>query len=128
MDDTQVLKTECAAPHCPMAGTSTRKIGSGEWLCHIHLGAHTDRWHAVTLELNRLAWLVAATRAIRAYADDAKQWAEVGPRIYKKIELSQRGDLQQKMQDENRRQWGIRLENVLAESCAQVGKQEEVPA
>lgn len=109
-EETQVDRTTCAASGCPMLSTHSRGTnGESEWLCFIHAAAeHGDRLR-ITHELNRLRWLVDVVRALRAGAGlshDQKQ----------AFVLAQRSDLARK-ESEGRRDWYIRLETVLQQSC-----------
>lgn len=115
--ETQVDHTLCNASNCPMLATSKRER---DWLCFIHVAARPDDWHVISNELNRLAWLVDAVKRLRA-GSGPKTHAE----IHKTIMLAQRGDLQRK-DSESSIDWYIRLEQVLAESCAIV-RQQELP-
>lgn len=124
--DPNAAKTDCVAYGCPMLGVATRSTnGTSEWLCHLHMRADGSKWQAITAELNRLGWLVKATRDIRAHAD-RKTWPEVSGAVYRAINLAQRSDLQQKERGETPEQWGIRLEDVIAGSCAAVAPQPDL--
>lgn len=81
----------------------------------IHFGAESKGWQAITAELNRLVWLVDATRTIRQHAGKKSMLQHTGA-IYSAINLAQRADLQQK-DHESYTAWGIRLEDVLSSSC-----------
>jgi len=120
MNDTQVDHTLCMAHGCNMIGTTSLGTKGGDWCCFIHARAERDDWAAISSELNRLGWLVDAVKRLRAGA---------GPNtcanIAKAIKLAQRNDLLAKPH-ESTQQWYIRLEQVLADSCATV-RQQEVP-
>lgn len=108
---------DCHAWGCNMLGTSTRSTTGGkDWLCWLHMAAEPSRWQAITAELNRLSWLVAATRLIREH-HDKPTFKAISAEIYKSIALAQRSDLQQQ-DHEYPQEWGIRLEGILAASCA----------
>ena len=117
-NETSVDKCLCAAPYCNMIGTMSRQIGSEDWYCFIHSAARLDDWNAISAELNRLGWLVEAVKAIRAGAPEKKM-----VEVRRNIGLAQRGDLMRK-ESESSRDWFIRLEQVLADSCAAVRQQE----
>lgn len=110
MSETQVDTSTCAASGCPMLATNSRSTnGGGEWLCFLHFAAdHADRY-AVTAELNRLRWIVDIVRRLRA-------GAELTAEMNQNFVLAQRSDLKQSGR-EDRQQWMIRLEGVLAQSC-----------
>lgn len=108
-NDTQVDHSQCAA-NCGMLGTNNRSTnGGGEWLCFIHFATdHADRYH-VTAELVRLRWLVDIVRTLRAGANLTTEQHQA-------FVMAQRSDLKQKA-SEWPRDWMIRLEGVLLQSC-----------
>jgi hypothetical protein len=113
---TQVDHSACAAGSCPMLATNSRgTTGDSDWLCFIHFSAAPKDWHHITAELNRLAWLVNIVRGLRALPI-AKNWPEFEIEARKAINLSQRGDMNQK-DSESTAAWMIRLEGILAQSC-----------
>lgn len=118
--ETQVDHSLCMAHGCNMIGTSSLSTKGGDWCCFIHLKAEREDWPAITSELRRLQWLVDATRAARAGADGRIKAALAA------IKLAQRSDLLPK-NSESIAQWGIRLEQVLADSCAATHQQEIKP-
>lgn len=118
MNDTQVDHSLCAASNCPMLATSKRER---DWLCFIHVAAKPDDWHAISNELNRLAWLVDAVKRLRAGCGPNTR-----ANISKSITLAQRTDLLQKPSEDNTA-WFIRLEQVLADSCTNA-RQQEIPS
>ena len=108
--ETQVDNTTCNASGCPMVATNSRSTnGGGEWLCFIHFATdHADRYH-VTAELVRLRWLVDIVRCLRA----GQPLTEA---MQQNFVMAQRSDLKQK-ETEWPRDWMIRLEGVLQQSC-----------
>jgi hypothetical protein len=115
MNEHQVDHTLCAAGNCPMLATSKRER---DWMCFIHVAARPDDWNAISNELNRLSWLVDSVKRLRAGS---------GPNtcadISKAIKLAQRMDLLCKRNESNK-DWYIRLEQALADSCATVCQKE----
>ncbi len=109
MSDTQVDHSQCAAG-CNMLATNSRAInGTGEWLCFIHFAAdQADRYH-ITAELVRMRWLVDIVRTLLAGRPLTKE-------MQQNFVLAQRSDLKQK-ESEWPREWMIRLEGVLQQSC-----------
>ncbi len=110
MNDAQVDTSTCAASGCPMCGTNNRSTnGGGEWLCFIHFASdHADRYH-ITAELVRMRWLVDIVRCLRA-------GKKITADMQQDFVLAQRSDLKQK-ESEWPREWMIRLEGVLSQSC-----------
>ena len=115
MNDTQVDHSLCAASACPMLGISKR---DADWLCFIHVAARPGDWYSISAELNRLAWLVDDVKRLRA-GSGPKTRADIA----KSITLAQRTDLLCKP-SESTTAWFVRLEQVLADSCATVRQQE----
>lgn len=101
-----------------MLGTSSLGTKGGDWCCFIHLKAERDDWQAITAELNRLQWLVDSVKRLRAMSGPNTQ-----ANIAKALKMAQRGDLLRK-HSETTTAWYIRLEQVLADSCATVRQQE----
>lgn len=123
-DTTRVSTANCAAFGCKMLGTMSRSTTGGDWLCHVHFGADSDRWQIITAELNQLGWMVDGVRAIRELSH-APKFKAVAKKINASAISAQREDL--KLSDrETVQQWGIRLETVLAQSCATIGTQHEI--
>lgn len=112
MNDTQVDHSLCMAHGCNMIASMSLSTKGDDWCCFIHVKAERDDWQAITAELNRLGWLVEAVKCIRANAPEKKM-----VEVRRNIGLAQRSDLLRK-ESESAQQWYVRLENVLAESCA----------
>lgn len=110
MSDTQVDTSTCHASGCPMLATNSASTnGGGEWLCFIHFaGDHADRY-TITTELVRMRWLVDIVRCLRA-------GQPLTEHMHQNFVLAQRSDLKQK-ESEWPRDWMIRLEGVLQQSC-----------
>lgn len=108
-NETQVDHSQCAAG-CNMLATNSRSTtGGGEWLCFIHFASdQNDRFH-ITAELVRLRWLVDIVRALRGGQTLTLEQHQA-------FVLAQRSDLKQKP-SEWPRDWMIRLEGVLMQSC-----------
>jgi hypothetical protein len=99
-----------------MLGTSSNSTnGTKEWFCWLHVSADSSKWQQITVELNRLAWLVEILRSIRMYRG-TPHWPEIYVSYKQKFSLNQRGDLV-KTQSESLCQWVSRLEGVLNKSC-----------
>lgn len=113
--DTQVDHTACSASSCPMLATHSRSTTGGDWLCFLHFAAPPGKSGHITAELQRLAWLVAIVRDLRALPI-TKNFEAVEGAARKQIILAQRGDLNHK-DSETASAWMIRLEGVLAQSC-----------
>jgi hypothetical protein len=103
----------CAAYGCLMPTSTT---GSSEWLCWLHFGRDAGQWQGVTIELNRVAWLVEAVQAIRRYSSRATIWPEVYRNIKQAIVLNQRPDLLNR-KDESASAWALRLDAELRDVC-----------
>lgn len=107
----------CTAHGCPLHGTMTRSTsgvkedGAG-WLCLLHFAAEGKRWPAITAELNRLGWLAAITRDLRA-----RGWTNYGSHE-KAIRLNQSSHLLVSDR-ENLHAYLIRLESALQQACAE---------
>jgi hypothetical protein len=108
-NETQVDHSQCAAG-CNMLATNSRSTnGGGEWLCFIHFASDANDRHHITAELVRLRWIVDIVRTLRAGGNlTADQ--------HQNFVLAQRSDLKQKP-IEWPREWMIRLEGVLQQSC-----------
>lgn len=101
----------CAAHGCPGLATHSRGTnGESPWYCFVHFSNEPADSLRITHELNRLRWLVDVVRALRAGAGVSHDQRQA-------FMLAQRTDLDRK-ESEDRRQWYIRLEGVLAKSCA----------
>lgn len=107
----QVDHSTCAAAGCPMLATNSRGTnGEAAWYCFIHFSNEPADSLRITHELQRLGWLVDVVRALRAgrgISHDQRQ----------AFVMAQRSDLARK-ESEARSTWMIRLETVLAKSCA----------
>jgi len=112
MTDTQVDRTTCCSNGCPMLASMSHGTTGDDWMCFIHVKAAPGTSHIITLELNRMAWLVAIVRRLRAglTAQDAGE-------IQQSIAMAQQNHLQ-RGENEGGVAWMIRLEGVLAASCA----------
>lgn len=113
--DTQVDQTACSASACPMLSTHSRSTNGGDWLCFLHFAAPPGKTGHITAELQRLAWLVAIVRDLRALPV-TKNFQAVEAVAHKQMALAQRNDLRCK-ENETASAWMIRLEGVLAASC-----------
>ena len=111
MSDTQVDRDLCAAPYCPMLASMSKGTNDPDkkWLCFCHFSAKQNDWHGVSAELNRLGWLVEIVRTLRA-------GAKLTDDQHRQFGLAQRGDLLRK-ESEWPREWMVRLEGVLQQSC-----------
>lgn len=109
-DQPKTAHPNCAASGCPCLGSMTRNTtGTDEWFCAYHFSAEGKRWTAVTAELQRLGWLVAITKDIRARRYDAASAAKV-------IAMNQSGHLQQEPH-ESEMKYLARLEGTLQDAC-----------
>lgn len=113
--DTQVDHTACSASMCPMLATHSRSTTGSDWLCFLHFAAPPGKTGHITAELQRLAWLVAIVRDLRALPV-TKNFQAVEAVAHKQMALAQRNDLRCK-ENETAATWMIRLEGVLAASC-----------
>lgn len=108
----------CAANGCGMLGTqSSSATGSSDWYCSIHFGCKPGTAHAITSELQRLAWLVKITQGVRS-AGGSKGWDKIETAMNKEIRAAQsshllRGD------HESLPKWLKRLEDCLRQACAE---------
>lgn len=110
-NDTQVDHSLCSASYCPMIGTSSRSTTSDskQWLCFIHFAADQQDAAVISAELTRLRWIVDIVRCLRA-------GQPLTDAMHQNFVLAQRSDLKQK-ESEWPRDWMIRLEGVLQQSC-----------
>lgn len=113
--DTQVDHTACSASSCPMLATHSRSTTGHDWFCFLHFAAPPGKSGHITAELQRLAWLVAIVRDLRALPV-TKNFPAVEAAANKEMALAQRNDLRCK-DSETAAAWMIRLEGVLAASC-----------
>lgn len=113
--DTQVDHTACSASSCPMLSTHSRSTTGSDWFCFLHFAAPPGKSGHITAELQRLAWLVAIVRDLRAIPI-TKNFQAVEAAAHKQMALAQRNDLKHK-DHEHGIAWMARLEGVLAASC-----------
>ena len=115
-DQPKTAHPNCMAHGCPCLGSMTRSTtgvhedGAG-WLCFAHFGAEGRRWPEITAELNRLGWLVAIARDVRAHR--FKNMAAHS----KQIKLNQSSHLMP-TNPETAVQYIARLEGALQQACA----------
>lgn len=117
----------CLANGCPCAGNMmTSTSGGDEWLCWQHLKAPASQWQSITAEMNRLHYLVDATKQLRAVGTMPFDKAEAAmKRINGALRVAQRSDLCYKAEDEHRYGWLSRLENELAKAARGVSSEQQ---
>lgn len=117
----------CLANGCPCAGSMmTSTSGGGEWLCWQHLKAPASQWQSITSEMNRLQYLVDATKKIRAVGGMTHDKAEVVLKgVNASLRLAQRSDLCYHADDKHRYGWLSRLENELAKAARGVSTEQQ---
>lgn len=119
----EISYCNCAAHCCPAFGALSRSTsGSTEWYCAYHFGAPAARWGEITRELNRLGWIVKATRELRGWLLGGGGFGDWEAAFIKTAKLNQsshliRGD------HESLTKWLARLEKTLADSCKEPAQQ-----
>jgi hypothetical protein len=115
--------TNCAANGCPGIGSMSASTAGwdhgAQFYCFLHFGCKPGRQHAITNELQRLAWLVRITQQVRGAGAD---WDKVEEGCNKEIRINQssyllRGD------HESLPKWLARLEDCLRIACAETDQQ-----
>ena len=117
----------CLAHGCPCAGSMmTSTNGGGEWLCWQHLKASASQWQSITAEMNRLHYLVDATKRLRAAGTMPHDLAEASMKgINAALRIAQRSDLCYQATDKNRYGWLSRLENELAKAARGISTEQQ---
>lgn len=106
----QVDHSTCAAAGCPGLATHSRGTnGEAAWYCFIHFSNEPADSLRITNELNRVRWIVDIVRCLRA-------GQPLTEHMVQNFVLVQRSDLKQSDR-EDARQWMVRLETVLQQSC-----------
>jgi hypothetical protein len=111
--------TKCAAFGCPMHGALTSStVGTDQWFCWLHFGKEAVHWHAVTMELNRLAWLVGSIQDMRRNFT-TPEWPDTYRLALQAIRANQRSDLEI-LETEAVKDWFRRLDNELGRAVAAI--------
>jgi|SRR6185312_5758904 len=87
-----------------------------QYYCFLHFGCKPGTAHAITAELQRLAWLVKITQGIRAQGD-CRGWDKIEAAMNKEIALNQSSHLL-RADHESLPKWLARLEDTLRIACA----------
>ena len=117
MNSHTVDKSLCAVFGCPCLGTLS---AGSKWYCSFHHDREAVHWAKITLELNRLQWLVQIIRTTRvAYSQETKRWPEVARAAKREITMHQRSDLLP-LKDEIGGVWIARLDAALNLALAEV--------
>lgn len=105
----------CKAHGCPMPGAMTHSTLGGDWYCWMHFGKPATKWQEITVELNRMKFMVDAIQAIRQHCL-TPEWPDIYRKIKQEILLNQRADLLNSS-GESAHEWAVRLDKELAAIC-----------